>query len=125
MARPRFHGKRMMLNPPGFHSTAAIVAEIADTRDRKPGCDASGDPIKLDHDVYLAEPEYVMLQISDCDRRVNLAIGFRTAGDRRDALYKIDRLLATLTEFRKGLVIEQERYVQRVQHAIKAARESS
>jgi hypothetical protein len=113
-----------MLNPPGFHSTGAIVAEISDTRDRKPGCDAMGEPVDLGDDVYKAEPEYVMLQISDCDRRVNLAIGFRSAGDRRDALYKVDRLIDALTAFREGLVIEQERYVRRVKHAIAEARKS-
>jgi hypothetical protein len=124
MARTRVHGKRAMLNPPGFHSTAAIVAEIADTRDRKPGCDAMGEPVTLDDDIYKAEPEYVMLQISDCDRRINLAIGFRTAGDRRDALYKVDKIIDVLSEFRKGLVIEQERYVRRVEHAIAESRKS-
>jgi hypothetical protein len=112
-----------MLNPPGFHSTAAIVAEVEDTRDWKVGCDASGDPIALGDDAYKAEPSYAMLQISDCSRTVNLSIGFRTAGDRRDALVKVDRLVDALTEFRKGLVIEQERYVRRMKIAIKAARD--
>jgi hypothetical protein len=110
----KVHGKRALLNPPGHHSTAAIVAEISDTGNWKPGCGHDGKPLPPD-EAYAAQPFYLMLSISDCDRRINFLFEWETADDRRAGLRKVDTLIDALTAFRHGLVIEQARYVERMQ----------
>lgn len=109
----KVHGRRALLNPPGHHATAAIVAEISDTGHWKPGCGADGKPLPPD-EAFASQPFYLMLAISDCDRRINLSIAWESADDRRAALYKVDTMIDCLTKFREGLVIEQARYVERM-----------
>lgn len=110
----KVHGKRALLNPPGHHSTAAIVAEVSDTSSWKPGCGEDGKPIQGKDDAWRAQPAYIMLSLSDCDRRINFEIQWETADDRRAALRKVETIIDALAAFRAGLVIEQSRYIERM-----------
>lgn len=81
---PWVRGQRALLNPPGHHSTGAIVAEVTKTK-------------------YGWE---TTLQISDCTRVVTLALYGPDTEDDEDHeadLYKIDVMIDTLRELRKGL----------------------
>lgn len=97
----KVHGKRAMLNQPGYCSTAAIVAEIEDTSKRK----------KKPENDYELQPE-VTLQVSDCYRSISFDFHFDEADDRKNDLHKVDVLIDALTAFREGLAIEQERYAE-------------
>lgn len=103
------HGGRALLNPPGHQTTAAIVAEIEDTSDWKPGKDRNGEPLKR----WNIKPNYT-LQISDCDRSIRFTLGWEEAEDRKASLEKVDTLLRILKDFRKGVALEQRRCEQRV-----------
>lgn len=108
----RSHGARALLNRPPFHSTAAIVAEVEDTSDWKPGRNGDGKRIKPGSDSWTFEPE-AMLAISNCDRTIQLEVDWETKAGRRNTLDKVDAMIEALQAFRDGLVIEQERYVAR------------
>lgn len=104
------YGGRALLNLEGHHSTSAIVAEVEDTGLWGPGEARNGEPI----DRWNIEP-FCVLQISDCDRRVRMEIDFETEAERENALDKVDTMIETLTAFRRGLKIEQRRYVRRAE----------
>lgn len=78
------YGCRALLNPPGHHGTGAIVAEVTK---RDYGWEA-------------------ILKISDCDRTITLSLYGPTAADHDHAadLFKIDTIIDSLREMRKGLV---------------------
>ena len=81
--------KREFLNLPGHHSMANIVASITKYRDE--------DVEKGNRwiDIHLG--------IADCNRTITLAIDYDGEEDRKNALYKVDTMINTLTEFRKAL----------------------
>jgi len=81
-----------MLNLPGHHSTAAIVAEVVQTGDGK----------------YSTE---AYLQISDCDRRIRLDFCIHDLDDHENNLHKIDTLISSLRSFRRAVVKAQKRAV--------------
>jgi hypothetical protein len=99
MAFKKFH-VRKWLNKRGHHSTAAIFAEVRVDR-------------------YHNNSE-ATLAISDCRRRIELDFpwvgGFhfhKKASEMSNALYKLDTLIDTLTQFREALLssweeVEQE-----------------
>lgn len=95
----KWHGRRALLNRTGHHSTAAIVAEVQDMSD-----------MPADRTEYWDNIPDAIVQISDCNRSVNIEINWDTEDDRSNSLHKIDTMLDTLTEFRQYLVIEQERF---------------
>lgn len=103
------HGKRMLLNPPGYETTAAIVAEVENTSKWKPGRDRDGTLITGKWDF---EPEYT-LQISDCQRVVTFSLHFDTPAGRKASLTKVNRMIDALTVFRNGLMEEHILYVER------------
>lgn len=103
------HGSRALLNPPGHQITAAIVAEVENTADWKPGKDREGEKLSR----WCLEPE-CNLRISDCDRAIGLEFEFGDAGDRAASLEKVDTLIKVLREFRKGLAVEIKRYEHRL-----------
>lgn len=70
-------GARALLNLPGHHSTAAVVAEV-----------------RNEHTCFV--------QISDCQRAVNLEFDMYSQDDYANGVFKIDTLIATLTTFRKA-----------------------
>lgn len=105
-------GKRALLNKSGFHSTAAIVAEVEDTRGWKAGCNGEGNPVQKENE-YSGTPE-VFLHISDCDRKVSFDFEFSTAAGRKNALYKLDTMIDCLVELRLAIEDEQQLYLERV-----------
>lgn len=113
-------GGRALLNLAPHHSTAAIVAEVEDTRGWKEG-EVRGRPVgttvegKRDEDADIRwelEPEST-LQIANCDRSIAFEIDFSSESERRNALYKLDTLIGVLTEFREAVADEQRLYVER------------
>lgn len=89
-------GKRALLNLPGHYSTAAVVAEIEDTRQ---GC--AGE-----------EPVYC-LAISDCDRTIQFELEWDTPAGRATSLHKVRTLATALQAFSIILEAEQQRHEER------------
>lgn len=116
----RVRGRRCLLNPPGLESTAAIVAEVEDTRRWKAGRFRHGDPLSWDDEAHWSLVPETSLQLSNCDRSIRFEIRWETASERRGALLKVDRLIGALVEFRAALVDEQRLFVARVAEAKKA-----
>ena len=80
--KKQIKGGRALLNMPGFHSTAAIVAEMS------PG------------------EVYPNVQISDCTRQINLEFDVTDADNYENSLHKIDALLSNLGKCKRALVAE-------------------
>jgi hypothetical protein len=97
-----------MLNQEGYHSTAAIVAEVEDTSEWQPGENRGGSSLNR----WDIEPRCV-LQIANCDRSIAFEIEWQTEEERRHSLDKVDTMIESLTAFRRGLKIEQRRYAKR------------
>ncbi len=102
----KFHGTGTLLNNPGFHSTAAIMATVEDSSEWVE--EAS------DKKTYTSAitPETV-LNISDCDRTIRMDFDWDSEEARQNSLDKVDKMLLALTTFRASLQLEQERYVAR------------
>jgi hypothetical protein len=112
VARPanrRFFGRRALLNLPGHESSAAIVAEIEDTSTWKKGTGYDGKKLEPYSDI---EPR-VILQIANCDRSIVFNCSMDTEQEQENTLHKVMALIAALTEFRDGLLIEFPRYNER------------
>ncbi len=107
----KVRGGRALLNLPGHHSTAAIIAEIEDTKDWQEGKDRNGRPVQ----GYTAQPEWTFT-ISDCSGSVNLELDFGTDNNLENNLHKIDTIINTLKEFRRGVIVEHARHKKRVAH---------
>lgn len=103
-----------MLNKKGFHSTAAIVCEVEDSRPWGEGCDHNGRLIESSS--WVPGPDYVF-QISDCDRSIKLELDFSTDSAMANDLYKIDKMIGVLSEFREAVADEQRLYKERVKRA--------
>lgn len=114
---PRTRGVRRLLNPPGFDSTAAIVAEVEDTRNWQTGRYRNGTPLDLDDETQWQLTPAATLQISDCSRSLVFTLHWDTAAGRRASLAKVDALVGALGEFRTALVEEQKLYVARLRRA--------
>ena len=102
----KVHGGRFLLNLPGHHGTAAIVAEIDNTEDRNliPG---------IDEDGYSIQPEAVC-KITDCESRVAIEFDVSTANQLENSLYKVDVMVTALTELRQGMIVEHHRLQDRL-----------
>lgn len=108
----KVHGQRALLNKPGFSSTAAIVAEIEDTGDWKPGCDKEGRPLARTSSTWDILPE-MNLVISDCSRTVTFDQPSADIESWNNSLSKIDIMIEALNSLREGIVIEKKRYSER------------
>ena len=107
MAR-KVHGDRALLNLPGHHSTAAIVAEIESTAHWPDGKGRHGkDPTS-----YNISPE-VTFSITDCDNKVNIEIEIGSEAKLENSLHKLDTMIACMRKLRKGLQKEHDLYVYR------------
>lgn len=104
-------GKRALLNLPGHHSTAAIIAEIENTVDWPEGKSRSGGELTS----YTAEPNSTLL-ISDCSNQVNIEIDIGTSARLENSIYKIDTMIDALKALRKGVIREHDRLVERKKH---------
>lgn len=104
MAR-KVHGGRSLLNLPGHHSTAAIVAEIDDTADRKMKAD--------EDDGYRIQPN-VVCKVTDCDNAVNIEFDITTANQLENSLHKVDAMIEHLSGLRAGMIVEHHRLQDRL-----------
>lgn len=116
----KVRGGRCLLNRAGSETTAAIVAEVEDTRGWKEGHFRKGEALSWDDETKWNLSPYVALQLSDCNRAVAFTIRWEEPDERRAALEKVDRMIRTLTTFRDALEDEQKRYVVRMAAAKKA-----
>ncbi len=55
----------------------------------------------------------LVLEISDCYRRIELDFDISTAEDRLNSFHKIDTLISSLQSFREGLAVEAALYRRR------------
>lgn len=109
-----WHGKRALLNLPGYESTAAIVAEIEDTGHWEPGL--NGDGREIDR-AERAMGVYC-LQFANCDRSITFDIGFGLQdGNYDNTMNKLGLMIDCLQEFRKGVKVEHRRFVKRMKAA--------
>jgi hypothetical protein len=92
------YGGRAMLNLPGHHSTAAIVAEIDNT-------EGWGDDPKVPN---------IICRISDCEGYVNIEFDVNTANQLENSLHKIDVMVEALLAMREGFVPEHHRIQDRL-----------
>lgn len=100
--KTKWHGGRALLNDPGHHGLAAVIAEIVDSESEYP----DGDTPRWYTPAYT-------FQIADCDRHIALEIDLETTEDRRNTLKKLDRLISTLEKFREGVRVEADRAARR------------
>lgn len=98
------YGSRALLNLPGHHSTAAIVAEIDNTEDRLDINDADG---------YVIQPT-ITCKITDCDNSVNIEFDVNTANQLENSLHKVNTMIEALRAMREGFVIEHHRLQDRL-----------
>jgi hypothetical protein len=101
--REKWHGKRALLNGPGYQSTAAIVAEIEDS---------STWPAVNDEVDTWRRPS-TTLQIANCDRSIAFDMDWVDKAGMKNDLKKIDIMIDCLTKFRAGLELEQQRMIER------------
>src|ERR1700755_2749852 len=103
--------ERWFLNLPGFHGGAYVVAYVEDTSECAPrrGRWCDDDCPNCPHNF---EPR-VVLEIADCDERINLEFDLETEIERANSLHKIDTLIATLRVLRVGLEAEFVEYDRR------------
>jgi vacuolar-type H+-ATPase catalytic subunit A/Vma1 len=83
------YSRKEFLNLAGLESTAGIVAHI--TNETWSG----EDKLKRDVDIVL--------DISDCSRKISLALSVYDEYDRDNAINKLDTLIDVLTEFREAV----------------------
>ena len=103
--------ERWFLNLPGWHGGAYVVAYVEDTSDRHPYRDEwhQDDCPDCPHNF---EPR-IILEIADCDRRINLQFDLVSEAERENSLHKLDTLVAALKVFRTGLEEEFHEYDRR------------
>jgi hypothetical protein len=103
--------ERYFLNLPGFYSSAFIVAFVEDTAGRGPEtchyCDSD-----CDEGPCNFEPRMI-LQIADCDDRIDLEFDVDSEAGRANSLHKLDTLISALRVFRAGIVAEGDEYQRR------------
>lgn len=104
----KMHGGRALLNLPGHHSVAAIVAEIENTVDWPEGKGRD----RQDLTRYTAEPHCALI-LTDCDNKINIELDIDSKNAYENTLYKIDAMTEALKKLRKGVVTERARYVKR------------
>ena len=111
--------EREFLNLPGFYDGAYIVAYVEDTSER--GLMRDCDDPTCTNCPYNFEPR-IILELSDCSRRIELEFDVDSEAQRANSLHKVDTLVAALRVFRQGLVDEFEPYDRR-ERELEASRE--
>jgi hypothetical protein len=89
------------LNLPGFHAGAYVRAYVEDT---------SGQEVA---EGAMRPYPMLVLEISDCYRRIDLDFDISSAEDRLNSFHKIDTLIESLKSFRDGLAAEAALYRRR------------
>ena len=97
-------------NQPGFHGGAYVVAYVEDTSERG---------LKYCDECDECEPENfeprTILEIADCEDRIQLEFDVDSTARRANSLHKLDTLIAALRVFRSGLETEFAEYDRREQ----------
>lgn len=102
----KVYGGRHLLNLPGHHGTAAIVAEIENTE--------NADRFQSDdYDGYDISPR-ATCKITDCDGSVSIQIDVDSANELENSLHKIDVIVDALLAMRPGLIAEHHRVQDRL-----------
>ena len=103
--------ERWFLNLPGFHGGAYVVAYVEDTSRRGPCCNpyCRGNCPKCPANFEAR----TILEIADCDDRINLEFDLDSEPGRENSLHKVDTLIRALEVFRKGIVEEFDQYDRR------------
>ena len=89
------------LNLPGFHAGAYIRAYVEDTSER----DEVRPPTRHRNHPYIPGPR-IVLEISDCYKRIELDFDITSAEQRLNSFHKVDTLIAALLAFREGMTTE-------------------
>jgi hypothetical protein len=98
--------ERWFLNLPGFHGGAYVVAYVEDTSARGlHDCDVCDE-------LENFEPRTI-LEIADCEKRIELEFEVCSTARRANSLHKLDTLTTALRVFRKGLEEEFAEYDRR------------
>lgn len=105
--------ERWFLNLPGFHGGAYVVGYVEDTSERGlVYCDECDE----------CEPENfeprTILEIADCENRIQLEFDVDSEARRANSLHKLDTLITALRVFRQGLEEEFAEYDRR-EHELK------
>jgi hypothetical protein len=95
--------ERHFLNLPGFHGGAFVRAYVEDTSERALERDPQSGR------ACNSEPR-LMLEIADCERRIELEFELYNAVRRMNSFHKIDTLIAALVAFRDGMAEEARLY---------------
>ena len=109
--------ERWFLNLPGFHGGAYVVAYVEDTTRRvleECGCD--------NRECFVNFEPRMILEIADCNRRVNLVFDVDSEDGVDNSLHKLDTLIAALRVFRGGIVAEAKEYGRRERKLDKQSR---
>jgi hypothetical protein len=88
---------REFLNKVGYHSSAHIIAEVADTSAE---VNSKGEP--------NLRAGWCSLTIGDCHRHISLSLGLRSPDERANTRYKLDLLVNTLVKFRDAVFAEAD-----------------
>jgi hypothetical protein len=88
------------LNLPGFHAGAYIRAYVEDTSERE-----TRPPTKRHNHHYISGP-HIVLEISDCYKRIELDFDITSAEQRLNSFHKVDTLIVSLLAFREGMAAE-------------------
>jgi hypothetical protein len=102
--------ERWFLNLPGFHGGAYVVAYVEDTSNR--GLQYHTDCDGCKKCPWNFEPRMI-LEIADCEDRINLEFDVDSEARRKNSLHKLDTLIAALRVFRSGVEAEFAEYDRR------------
>ncbi len=89
------------LNLPGFHAGAYVRAYVEDTSEQ------AVKPPEGKRPAQIPSP-WIVLELSDCIRRIDLDFSIDDAEDRLNSFHKIDTLIAALVAFRDGMAAEAD-----------------
>jgi hypothetical protein len=89
------YSDRQFLNQPGYNGMANIIANI--------------ERVKYDNSKF---PEYLSIDfgIADCTRQITLTFDCDTPEERQNSLYKANKMVEMLTNFRDALASEFENW---------------
>jgi len=95
---------------PGFHGGAYVMAFVEDTSACGPRLNPWCEPEDECPDCPENFEPRTILEISDCDRRIELWFEIDSERRRANSLHKLDTLITALRVFRKGLEAEFAEY---------------
>jgi hypothetical protein len=105
------------LNLPGFHAGAYVRAYIEDTSERETALPDRSHP------THVIPRPRIVLEISDCYRRIELEFDISSAEERLNSFHKIETLSSALAVFRDGLAAEAALHRQRERDVASTASE--